>query len=282
MKIITSRVELQKVLNSYKQKKTKVGLVPTMGALHRGHLSLVSTALLENECVVVSVFVNPTQFDNATDLKKYPRTLEEDVTLLKTLQGDIIIFNPDATDLYEGEVRAKNYTFGSIANQMEGKFRTGHFDGVGTVVNLLLRAVEPNKAYFGQKDFQQLQIVKKLVSIENLPVTIVGCPIVREENGLAMSSRNKRLSKKEFEDASLIFETLKKVQEQFRSNSFAQLYSLVKEIFENQDVLTLEYFEIADEATLKTVHAKKEGKSYRGFIAAFIGPVRLIDNMPLN
>jgi pantoate--beta-alanine ligase len=177
---------------------------------------------------------------------------------------------------------AKNYRFGGLENEMEGKHRKGHFDGVGTILNIFFRIIRPDRAYFGEKDFQQLQIVKKLVAIEKLPVEIVGCPIVREENGLAMSSRNKRLSPKQFEEASIIFKTLNEVKEKFGSLSISQLNQLVAERFLKSSYLNLEYFEIANEKTLKTAKRKNKASKYRAFIAAFTGEVRLIDNMPLN
>lgn len=282
MPIYTTRKDLNKVIRDYKKKSQHIGFVPTMGALHKGHLSLVQQALDQNDIAVVSVFVNPTQFDNISDLEKYPRTLTEDEKLLYSLDKKVIIFAPTATDLYNGDVRSKSYRYGGIENEMEGRYRTGHFDGVGTVVNLLLRAVQPDRAYFGQKDFQQLQIVKKLVEIEKLKTTIVGCPIVRENNGLAMSSRNKRLTKVQFEEATIISRTLREVKEKFISLSISQLNALVKQRFQENSHLELEYFEIANEQNLKTAQRKRKGNIYRGFIAAFAGEVRLIDNMQLN
>lgn len=263
-------------------KNGKIGFVPTMGALHEGHISLVSKALKENDAVVVSIFVNPTQFNNSADLKKYPRTPENDIFLLKNLQGEIIVYLPEVSDLYEGAVSAKHYNFGNLENEMEGKHRSGHFDGVGTIVSKFFRIVKPDTAYFGEKDFQQLQIVKKLVSIEKLPVKIAGCPILREKNGLAMSSRNKRLSAKQFEEASLIYKTLKEVREKFSSTSIAEMNVWVAERFLQNPNLKLEYFEIANEKTLKTAKRKNKGTNYRAFIAAFAGDIRLIDNIPLN
>ncbi|MGJ8665571.1 MAG: pantoate--beta-alanine ligase [Patiriisocius sp.] len=280
MNVFTNAENLRQALKAQNDKKT-IGFVPTMGALHRGHLSLVSTALSENDCAVVSIFVNPTQFDNASDLKKYPRTLDKDVALLETLQGSVFVYAPEADHLYNGAVVSRHFKYGAIAKEMEGKHRHGHFDGVGTVVSLLLKRVEPAKAYFGQKDFQQLQIVKKLVELEKLPVKIIGCPIVREENGLAMSSRNKRLSKEQFEAATVISKTLKEVKENFEKLSIPQLNALAKKRFDESKLIELEYFEIANEATLKTAQRKIKGNTYRGFVAAFAGEVRLIDNMQL-
>ncbi|GEQ84647.1 pantothenate synthetase [Patiriisocius marinistellae] len=280
MKVFTNAENLRQALMAQKDKKT-IGFVPTMGALHKGHLSLVSQALSENDCAVVSIFVNPTQFDNAGDLKKYPRTLDKDVALLKTLQGTVYVFAPTANELYNNAIVSRHFNYGPIAKEMEGKHRDGHFDGVGTVVSLLLKAVNPNKAYFGQKDFQQLQIVKKLVELEKLSVKIIGCPIVREENGVAMSSRNKRLTKSQFEAATVISKTLKEVKDNFEKMSIPQLNALAKQRFKDNKHIELEYFEIANEATLKTVQRKRKGNKYRGFVAAFAGEVRLIDNMHL-
>ncbi|MBZ0327622.1 MAG: pantoate--beta-alanine ligase [Altibacter sp.] len=280
MKIYDQIDSLQLALSSYRKQK-KIGFVPTMGALHMGHLSLVRRALKENSCVVVSIFVNPTQFDNKTDLEKYPRTLAQDVSLLRTLKGTILIFSPEVSQLYPNKITSTQYHFGSIASQMEGKYRKGHFNGVGTIVRLLLKAVQPHTAYFGEKDFQQLQIIKKLVALEKLPVKISGCAIVREKSGLALSSRNSRLSQKQREEATLIFHTLTEVRKKFKTHSIAQLNQLVAERFLNSS-LKLEYFEIANEITLRTAERKRKNNKYRAFIAAFAGSVRLIDNMPLN
>lgn len=281
MVIHTQKETLVQALSSA-NKNDKIGFVPTMGALHKGHISLVKKALAENHVVVVSIFVNPTQFNNNADLQKYPRTPEDDISLLKNLKGELVVYLPEISDLYENSVSAKKYNFGGLQNEMEGKHRKGHFDGVGTIVSKLLKIIKPNTAYFGEKDFQQLQIVKKLVAIEKLPVKILGCPILRESNGLAMSSRNKRLSPKQFEEVTLIYRTLKEVQEKFKSTSIADLNALVSERFLQSPDLKLEYFEIANEATLKTAKRKNKASKYRAFIAAFAGEVRLIDNISLN
>jgi pantoate--beta-alanine ligase len=252
-----------------------------MGALHKGHLSLVSQALKDNDIVVVSIFVNPTQFNNQGDLVNYPRTLHKDVALLKTLQANVVIYAPEATDLYGNNIVSKKYNFGGIEREMEGKHRQGHFDGVGTVVSLLFKVVKPNKAYFGEKDFQQLQIVKKMTALEKLPVEIVGCPIIREPSNLAMSSRNKRLSPQEFKAAAIINKSLKLAARYFQEKSISQINTMVANCFKESSV-RLEYFEIANEKTLKTIRRKRKGISYRCFIAAFVGEVRLIDNQKLN
>ena len=281
MRIHTTTESLSEaLLNNIDYKK--VGFVPTMGALHHGHLALVDKALKDNDCAVVSIFVNPTQFDNDGDLEKYPRTLDEDVKLLNTVEGTIFVFAPNANELYGDTIVSKKYSFGQLENEMEGKHRKGHFDGVGTVVNLLLRAIKPQFAYFGEKDFQQLQIVKRLVEIEKLPVKIVGCSIVREESGLAMSSRNKRLSKEQFKQAANIYRILSEVKRKFNTQSISQLNKFVTHEFSKNSFLELEYFEIANEKTLKTAIRKRKGNNYRAFIAVFAGEVRLIDNLALG
>ena len=282
MKIHNSSSSLKEALLPFIKNRKSIGFVPTMGALHIGHISLVEQAIIENDCVVVSIFVNPTQFDNPNDLQKYPRTIENDIAHLKRFSKNIFIFSPNALDLYNQNISSKSYNFSGIENEMEGKHRMGHFDGVGTVLNLFFRIVKPNKAYLGEKDFQQLQIVKKLVEIENLPIKIIGCPIVRESSGLAMSSRNKRLNTDQLNEAILIYKTLLKVKENFKLLSISKLNQLVENKFKNHPSLTLEYFEIADTETLKTAIYKSKKKKYRAFIACFIGGVRLIDNMALN
>ncbi len=282
MKIHKSSASLQKALLPFLEDCKSIGFVPTMGALHKGHISLVEQACQENECVVVSIFVNPTQFNNSNDLDKYPRTLEGDVALLKKVSGNIFVFFPNAAELYKENIVSKKYNFEGIENEMEGKHRAGHFDGVGTVLDLLFRTVKPNRAYFGEKDFQQLQIVKKLVEIEKLPVEIIGSPIIRENSGLAMSSRNKRLNKQELEEAALIYKTLSEVKGKFKTSTISDLNKMVETEFISNSFLELEYFEIAAVNTLKTASTKNENTSYRAFIAAFIGGVRLIDNIALN
>jgi pantoate--beta-alanine ligase len=281
MIVYNNRDSLSKALLPFRQNK-KIGLIPTMGALHSGHLTIIAQALEENDCAVVSIFVNPTQFDKKADLIKYPRNLDLDVKLISKLKGTVLVYAPEASKLYSGNIVSKNYSFGNIENEMEGKYRKGHFDGVGTVVNLLFRDVSPDFAYFGEKDFQQLQIVRKLVEIENLPVQIVGCTIVREKSGLAMSSRNKRLNTTQFEAADLINKTLLEVKQKFDNLSISKLNELVQERFLKNEHLKLEYFEIANVKTLKTAKHRFKKNDYRAFIAVFVGPVRLIDNVALN
>ncbi len=281
MKIFHTSKGLQEILN-VAPIASSLGFVPTMGALHKGHISLVEKALAENTMVVVSIFVNPTQFDNEGDLTKYPRTLQADAELLFQTSKNILIFAPTPAEVYGEKVKSREYDFGKLAKEMEGKHRDGHFDGVGTVLNHLFRIIEPDRAYFGEKDFQQLQIVKKLVVLENLPVTIIGCPILREKDGLAMSSRNKRLTETQRKEAVFISEILKTTRKEFEKKSIEELTQFAEKAFAENEHLDLEYFEIANIKNLKTAKNKKEGKKYRAFIAAFAGEIRLIDNIAVN
>ncbi len=260
-----------------------IGLVPTMGALHQGHLTLVNEALEKNDKVVVSVFVNPTQFDNKEDLKKYPRTLEADVTLLKTVSKDsIVVYAPTVGDVYGDDVASQSFSFEGLEHEMEGAFRQGHFDGVGTIVKRLLENVKPDHAYFGEKDFQQLQIVKKLVALQNMPVEIVGCKIHRAKDGLAMSSRNARLTPEHRKAATFIYKILKTAKKKFGTKSAKNITEWVQEQFQLHPLLELEYFIIADTETLKPLKRKSTHKTYRAFIAVYAGDIRLIDNIAFN
>lgn len=282
MHIFSKKVDLINHLKENNLDKSTVGFVPTMGALHAGHLSLLNKSIENNATTVISIFVNPTQFNNPEDLKKYPRTLESDVEKIKTISGKILVYAPTVEDIYEGNTKSQHYNFDGLENQMEGKFRPGHFDGVGTVVKRLFEIVNPTNAYFGEKDFQQLQIVKKLVEKEKLSVTIIGCPIFREQNGLAMSSRNERLSENEKKEASIIFKTLNEAKHLFGTKSAKEVAEYVAKSFLNHPIFELEYFEIADEASLLTCKRKNKKKKYRAFIAVFVNKIRLIDTISLN
>ena len=282
MLIFNKKSDLSAFLSPLIKQNKSIGFVPTMGALHQGHLSLLKNSLSENDVTVMSIFVNPTQFNNAEDLDKYPRTLERDVQIMQDLSNKIIVYAPEVADIYEGNTVSENFDYDGLENQMEGKHRPGHFDGVGTIVKRLFEIVQPNKAYFGEKDFQQLQIVKKLVSKHNIPVEVIGCPIHREANGLAMSSRNERLSESAREKAAVIYQILKKAKDFFQSHSAEETTTFVENEFEKHPEFQLEYFEIADEATLLPVSDKESNKKYRGFIAIFIENIRLIDNISLN
>ena len=280
MQVIYKNSSLQSEL--LKVSKTKsIGFIPTMGALHQGHLSLFKRARKENEIIVVSIFVNPTQFDNKDDLKKYPKTLKQDLELLKNVPCDFV-FVPSAQEIYNNNIVSAHYNFGGLENVMEGEHRKGHFDGVGTIVKKLFEVVQPNKAYFGEKDFQQLQIIRKLVKMNSMPIQIIGCEIHREKDGLAMSSRNTRLTKLHRELAPFIYKTLQKAKGKFLKNSITEVKTWLENEFRIYPDLKLEYFEIANEKTLKSAKRKRVNSKYRGFIAVFAGNVRLIDNIRLN
>ncbi|GGI56499.1 pantothenate synthetase [Winogradskyella haliclonae] len=254
-----------------------------MGALHNGHLSLVNFGLSDNDFVVVSIFVNPTQFNNTEDLEKYPRTLDRDVRLLETVSDSkIFVYNPSVEDIYDNNIASESFTFDGLEHEMEGAFRPGHFDGVGTIVKRLLEIVKPNKAYFGQKDFQQLQIVKKMVELYKIPTEIIGCPIFRAADGLAMSSRNERLKPKYRVAAPFIYKTLKTAKTKFGTKSAKAVAEWVNKQFASHELLELEYFLIADVKTLKPVKRKSTKKVYRAFIAVYADDIRLIDNIALN
>ncbi|MCL4127273.1 UNVERIFIED_CONTAM: hypothetical protein GTU68_011120 [Idotea baltica] len=227
-----------------------------MGALHDGHMSLVKKAIEENDLTVVSIFVNPTQFNNNDDLVKYPRTLEADALLLRDISDNLIVFAPSVDDMYPKGQHSNNYDFNGLDKVMEGAFREGHYNGVATIVEKFLTTVKPNNAYFGEKDFQQLQIIRNLVALKKIPVRIIGCPIIREPNGLARSSRNERLSKEMRKEASFIYNTLLEFKKKFEK--------------------------MRDAASLEVINQKKTNTKYMLFIAVYAEEIRLIDNIALN
>lgn len=282
MPIFYGKAPLIDYMKSIKTVNSTVGFVPTMGALHQGHLALMQQSLLENENTVVSIFVNPTQFNNPEDLAKYPRTFDADVQKLTDLDPKIILYAPTVEDIYEGKPTSQSFDFDGLENQMEGKFRPGHFDGVGTIVKRLFEIVAPTNAYFGEKDFQQLQIVKKMVAKNNLSVNVIGCQIHRESNNLAMSSRNERLAPEERAEAALIYKTLAEAKEKFATNSILAVSEWVQKTFQDNPHFTLEYFTIADEETLLSSSRKNKNKKYRAFIAVLVNNIRLIDTISLN
>lgn len=282
MPIFRDKEKLQKAISGFKSQGGQIGFVPTMGALHEAHLSLVREALSENDVVVVSIFVNPTQFDKQEDLDNYPQTLDQDVALLGGVSDAILIFAPSVNDMYEGDTVAANFNFGGLEHEMEGQFRAGHFDGVGTIVKRFFEIIKPDVAYFGKKDYQQLRIIEKMVQLYDIPVTVKGCEIYREANGLAMSSRNMRLTAQQREQASMIYKVLQTAKEKFGTESASTISEWVEKEFEKNPLFQLEYFTIADAETLKPIEKKLEHKSYRAFIAVYADKVRLIDNIALN
>lgn len=277
MKVIHTIKDLQAELSVLKAQGKKVGLVPTMGALHAGHASLVKRSVNENEVTVVSVFVNPTQFNDKNDLVKYPRTLDADCKLLEAC-GATYAFAPSVEEMYP-EPDTRQFSYAPLDTVMEGAFRPGHFNGVCQIVSKLFEAVKPHRAYFGEKDFQQLAIIREMVRQMQFDLEIVGCPIVREEDGLALSSRNVRLSAEERENALKISQTL------FKSRTFAATHTVSETLKFVEDAITavpglrLEYFEIVDGNTLQKVDNWNQTSYVVGCITVFCGDVRLIDNI---
>ena len=281
MKIFKKRDQLKSFLEESKKNKKTIGFVPTMGALHKGHLFLIEQAKKKNDLTVASIFVNPTQFNNQEDLDNYPKTLEKDIELLESVSCDVL-FVPTIAEIYHKNVVSNKFDFDGLEHEMEGKYRAGHFDGVGTIVKTLFEIISPKNAYFGEKDFQQLQIIKKLVTKNQLPISIKGCAIYREKDGLAMSSRNARLSSEQRKVAPIIYKVLKKVKKKFPEETEEEISEWVENQFKNHPFLQLEYFTIADEKSLKPINIKEFDKKYRAFIAVFAGNIRLIDNIQLK
>ena len=280
MKVFKTKIELKTYFNGYSSKNFTIGFVPTMGALHNGHLSLIKESIKNNQVTVASIFVNPTQFNKKEDLENYPRTLESDLSMLQGASCDIA-FIPSIEEIYADTVGANHFEFDGLEIQMEGKFRKGHFNGVGTIVKKLFEIVTPTNAYFGEKDFQQLQIIRKMVQKNHLPVSVMGCPTFREKNGLAMSSRNQLLSEKEKEEGAIIYETLCEVKELIDNKAIEKINSWVGEQFDKNPLFELEYFVIADEENLTPALTISPNKNYRAFIAVHAGEVRLIDTTAL-
>lgn len=279
MKLLQTVAETQSYILLLKQNGYQVGFVPTMGALHRGHISLVKLARQENDIVICSIFVNPIQFNNPEDLLKYPRTLEADMAMLREAGCDAV-FAPSAQEMYP-EPENSIYDFGMLDKVMEGKFRPGHFNGVAIVVRRLLQITHADVAYFGEKDFQQLTIIRKMVEMLSLPVRIVSCSIIREPDGLAMSSRNQRLLPEERAVAPLLYAVLQRNAVQYSSLSPAKLQQKIIAEIEQNPLFRVEYVEIVDMDTLRTISTWTDSKHIIVCLAAFLGQVRLIDNLVL-
>ena len=267
-------------LSKLKKEGNIIGFIPTMGALHNGHLSLIKKSISENNFTVVSIFVNPTQFDNSEDLETYPSNIKNDIILLKSISDDIILFNPDSQEVYSEGVQSHQFNFNGLDKHMEGKYRVYHFQGVATVVNKLLSIVESDNVYFGEKDFQQLKIIENLVCEKKINTKVVRCDTVRGIDGLALSSRNNKLSFSSKKIATNLFKALNFAKEKFNTLDIVEIEKKVTEQLSAYSEIKLEYFIIADEEKLKPIITKKNQK-YRAFIAAYISGVRLIDNIKL-
>lgn len=278
MKILSTQQEVLAIVSDWKSLNKTIGFVPTMGALHQGHLALISKAVAENDICIVSIFVNPTQFNNSTDLEKYPRDLNKDIKLLESV-GCNFVFAPESKEVYTIEELNGTFSFdfGGLDTVMEGKFRPGHFNGVVQIVSKLFQLINPDKAYFGEKDFQQLAIIHRMVKLMKFGTQIIDCPIVREESGLAMSSRNERLTDSQRKNAAAISAILVKSTTFVPHLTPKQLTDWVVSQINSAIDLEIEYFEIADAETLQT--AQNWDKPTVGCIAVFCGNVRLIDNI---
>jgi pantoate--beta-alanine ligase len=277
MIVYRTKTDLTGHLISLQNEGKTIGLVPTMGALHQGHMSLVERARAENDFVVVTIFVNPTQFNDPSDLDHYPRTLDQDLELLRQLEVDLV-FVPSVKEMYPEE-DTRTFDLGGLDKVMEGKHRQGHFNGVAQIVSKLFLLIRPHQAYFGQKDFQQLVIIRKLVELLEINLTIVSCPIIRENDGLAMSSRNTTLSKEDRKLAPFIYETLVHASELMEALSPSQLKEWVILQFKKQSALELEYFEIVEDKELKPINAWAEEVNKVACLAVLLGELRLIDNL---
>lgn len=277
MKIVKKTSELEVLVSLFKELGLKIGLVPTMGALHNGHASLVKKAVAENDVVIVSVFVNPTQFNNKNDLATYPRTVEADCALLESL-GANIAFTPTVEQIYPYP-DTRQFDFTPLDKVMEGPMRPGHFNGVAQVVSRLFDIAQPNKAYFGEKDYQQLAIIREMVRQFNYPIEIVGCPIIREADGMALSSRNTLLSANERQIAVRISQTLAKSQSLLKEKSVKELQQWVIDEINRGGELEVEYYEIVNGTTLQPINNWNDCDNPVGCITVYCGKVRLIDNI---
>ena len=278
MKIFDKKIDLIGHLNHLRDLGLTIGFVPTMGALHQGHLSLLNKSCSNNDVSVVSIFINPTQFNKSSDLSTYPKNLKADCSLLKIFSNEILVFAPNSNEIYGHKMYTKSYDFKGLDKYMEGKFRGNHFDGVVTVVEILLNIVKPDTAYFGKKDFQQLQIIRTLKT----NVTIVGCETQREKSGLALSSRNNKLTSNSKEIASNIFKNLTFIKSNIYNYSLEDLIKIVTHNINSFEQMNLEYLIVADEDKLAPINSIKFKKKYRAFISVFVDGIRLIDNIALN
>ncbi len=279
MKIIHTKQVLSDTLNQLREQPLKIGFVPTMGALHAGHLRLLEQAKVENDIVVCSIFVNPVQFNNASDLKHYPRDLEKDIALIENRCD--ILFAPSVEEMYPTPPEEK-YDFGKLETVMEGQFRPGHFNGVAIIVKRLFDLIKPDTAYFGRKDFQQLAIIRKLVKDYNLNIKIQAIDTVRKNDGLAMSSRNKLLSEQARKEAPFIWKILSEAKTLIKDKNPQELSLWIKENFNNNEAFTLEYIQLVDAETLEEISQYNKAKNIVACIAVWLDNVRLIDNITIK
>jgi len=278
MRVVRHKNALKELLQPERQAGTNIGLVPTMGALHKGHLALINTSVQNNKLTICSIFVNPTQFNNQEDLDKYPRDLDNDIALLKDARCDIL-FCPEVTEMYPAKPRL-SIDFGALEHSMEGATRPGHFNGVGIVVAKLLNIVQPHRAYFGQKDLQQFAVISQLVQDLSIPVELVRVPTVREPDGLAFSSRNRRLSTEARALAPVLYKALLSIQTNLRAGqSVEKALATARNNLQQYDLVQLEYIQAANANTFELIETVQGTTDVAVFIAAFVGGIRLIDNI---
>ena len=280
MLILRDIPTLQNHLRSLKNNKKIIGFVPTMGALHNGHLSLVERSISQNDFTLVSIFINPTQFNNVNDLKTYPSNIDKDLELLRSISEKIIVFIPEQNELYSGDIKLDQFNFNGLDRYMEGEFRGNHFLGVATVVSKLFSLIKADYAYFGEKDFQQLRIIENLIKEKKFNIKLIRCETIRSKDGLALSSRNNKLNFSSKKIATNLFKALNFAKEKIDVLSTDEIEQKVFESLSNFKEIKLEYFVIADEKNLKPIK-HKQAKLYRAFIAAYVSGVRLIDNIKL-
>lgn len=281
MIIFNNIVGFKNHLRKLKNDNITIGFVPTMGALHNGHTSLIKKSVLENDYSVVSIFINPTQFNNINDYESYPINISRDIELLDSISENIILFRPDTEEIYSGKVVSDSYDFGDLDKYMEGEHRKGHFQGVATVVNKLFEIVSADNVYFGEKDFQQLRIIEDLVQKNGYKLNVIRCKTIRQNDGLALSSRNKKLDISSQNIATNLFKALSFAKKNFDNLDLEIIYAKVEDLLQNFPQISVDYFAIADENDLKPIKHKKKNQKYRAFIAADISGVRLIDNIKL-
>ena len=280
MNIVKTKADLYRLLDEQRSFSNKIGLVPTMGSLHMGHLSLIEVAKRKSDFVWVTIFINPTQFNDVNDFKSYPKEIDGDIKKIRSISKEINIFIPSVNEMYPENISLEKFNFGDIDNILEGKFRPGHFNGVATIVKKLFEIFEPCFVFFGEKDFQQTLIIKKIIYKFFPEINIIICPTIRDKNGLALSSRNKLISKNSLSKCGIIFETLQFAKANYIKVDFVDLLVIIKSKIETIKNFELEYFEIRDEENLVIYNQNDYKKSFRGFISVKVEGVRLIDNLP--
>ncbi len=279
MQLYTLKSQVEISIDKAISLKKTIGLVPTMGSLHQGHLSLLKKAVQSCEVVWVTIFVNPTQFNSKQDLNNYPKNITKDLEMIYEVSKNINVFNPEISEMYENKLKIENFDFQNLDKELEGKYRNNHFSGVGTIVSKLFNIIKPTKAFFGEKDFQQTRIIDRLIKIKKFQTELIICPTVREKNGLALSSRNALLSTENKNKAAIIYKTLIYCKENLPKSTFQKIYNDCKKEINSLDDFELEYLEITENETLKKVKKIEANKSFRIFICVLVNGVRLIDNI---